>query len=132
MSRFADQLPIVTEPTADNFLLGTDENDPKALVRIPFAFIHGFLIAPITASYAAVPYEKIPLDSTAGGFTVTLPESNGIIWLFDEANFLATNPVTLAAPVGFTVHGGATYSLATNKGAWQFELMGTNWIKFYG
>jgi hypothetical protein len=35
MSRFADQLPIVTEPTAANFLLGTDENDPKALVRIP-------------------------------------------------------------------------------------------------
>jgi hypothetical protein len=35
MSRFADQLPIVTEPTAANFLLGTDENDPRALVRIP-------------------------------------------------------------------------------------------------
>jgi hypothetical protein len=39
MSRFADQLPIVTEPTAANFLLGTDENDPKALVRIPVDFI---------------------------------------------------------------------------------------------
>ncbi|QHU99584.1 LamG domain-containing protein [Synechocystis sp. CACIAM 05] len=35
MSRFADQLPIVTEPTPGNYLLGTDENDPKALVRIP-------------------------------------------------------------------------------------------------
>jgi hypothetical protein len=35
MSRFADQLPIVNEPSAANFLLGTDENDPKALVRIP-------------------------------------------------------------------------------------------------
>jgi hypothetical protein len=35
MSRFADQLPIVNEPSAANFLLGTDENDPRALVRIP-------------------------------------------------------------------------------------------------
>jgi hypothetical protein len=35
MSRYADQLPIITEPTPGNYLLGTDENDPKALVRIP-------------------------------------------------------------------------------------------------
>lgn len=35
MSRYADQLPLITEPSAANFLIATDENDPKALVRIP-------------------------------------------------------------------------------------------------
>lgn len=39
MSRYADQLPVNTEPNSANFLLATNDSDPKALERIPFDVI---------------------------------------------------------------------------------------------
>lgn len=135
MARYADQLPINWAPNGANFLLSTNDSDGKALERISWNEIYSILLGIVTptqtANYTANPFEKIPLDSSAGGFTVTLPD-NGIIWLFDDQGTISLNPVTLSPPAGQTVNGAASYSLATNQGVWQFQLIGTNWVKFYG
>jgi hypothetical protein len=87
---------------------------------------------PHTAAYTAEYNEVVPVDSSAGGFTVTLP-SAGVaqeyVAVKDFGGACGENPVTIAAAVGDDIDGLASIQLAHAGGGYVFRCAGNGvWL----
>lgn len=85
-----------------------------------------------TANYAiAAGDDVIPIDSSAGGFDLTLPAGapNGTqVRVKDMGGALTTNLVGLWPSGADTIEGASSYPLEVNRWAWLFVKRGTDWM----
>lgn len=85
-----------------------------------------------TANYIANNAENVPCNSSGGPFSVTLPAIGNRVRIFDAVGTptvegFETNPVTVLPNVGTTVMGADGMALDLNSGAFEFELVGSDW-----
>lgn len=90
------------------------------------------VVGPKVADYTANAGELVLVDTSAGGFTLTLPTAVGIkgqsIPVKDKGGALATHNLTIATTGSQTVDGGAPAALATNKMFRRYTSDGANWM----
>lgn len=81
-----------------------------------------------TAYPAATAGTFVIRQETPGANTFTLPAKAGPFTVTDGAGNAAAHTITIAAPAGFTINGGASTTITTNWGSLTFILDGTNFI----
>jgi hypothetical protein len=67
-------------------------------------------------------------QAIAAAINVTLPGYGGPWTIVDGAGVAAAHNITVLAPAGFTIEGGASFVISANWGAAMFVLDGTNYI----
>ncbi len=99
--------------------------------------VNAFAVYPITAAGNVNIAADYP-DALAGIFsirqtvpgamTVTLPPYGGPWAVCDGAGVASADPITVDAPMGYTINGGPSYVLAFNWMYATFILDGTNFV----
>lgn len=123
MSRYADQLPINTAPNSANFVLATNDSDPKALERLPFDLVGGS--GGGSTEYTIVDQTALDVDSnyalSAGLYLYVgnAPANFDLSGLVDgERVEIINHTAHKVFLFGFTnwVWNGASTALQTDKG----------------
>ena len=85
-----------------------------------------------TSNYTANNYERIPCDTSGGGFTITTP-SSGLFQVIDiignspTTGFGATSKNLTITPASGTIMGDTSLVLDAGGISPEFELIGTDW-----
>lgn len=83
----------------------------------------------IGAAYPNLQNGTIVIDQTTpAALNVTLPSAGGPWTVADGAGVAAVDNITVLAPAGKTINGGASKVINTNWGSFKFVLNGTNYI----
>lgn len=91
----------------------------------------GFSVTPVeTSNHSPISGEYVPIDSTGGTFTGTLPASPTFgdrIKYIDVGEYVAINNVTIDGN-GTNINGSATYVMDTNGTSFELIYDGTQWV----
>lgn len=84
-----------------------------------------------TAAYTPSPLEVVPVNPTAGGFTINLPTAVGLtvddgivlVNVSDSANVVTVDPAG-----GETINGSPTYAFSVPRGTLALMPLNGNWV----
>jgi len=107
---------------------------PATTTPIPISLLTGGQRVAINGDYSANGNDSIiAITSTSAPLTITLPDPTTVgatspFNIVDESGTAATNTITVAAPIGYTINGLASVDIVTNYGSLSIYSTGLNYF----